>query len=247
MKIKRENVSFILLEPQYPGNIGATARALKTMGFKKLVLINPCDFQAPEAKWMAHASEDILNDVIIKDSLKEVVVEYKLVIATTQRTRGFHLPFFTPPELARKIISISQNNDIGIIFGREHSGLTNDELRLCHISSTIPAFVKHPSLNLAQAVMIYCYEFYNQSFEQEKKYFWKYASYDEVESVFEHLQKSLMQVNFKPKDNWPNFLMRFRRLFTRALPEVRDVKLIHKILQAFDEYVKATKERMERK
>jgi TrmH family RNA methyltransferase len=247
MKIKRENISFILLEPQYPGNIGAAARALKTMGFQSLVLINPGDFHAPEAKWMAHASEDILNDLIIKDSLKKVVVDFKLVIATTQRTREFHLPFFTPPELARKIIPISQNNKIAIVFGREHSGLTNDELRLCHISSTIPASVKHPSLNLAQAVMIYCYEFYNQSFEAEKKYSWKYASYNEIESVFEHLRKSLTQVNFKPKDNWPNFLMRFRRLFTRALPEVRDVKLIHKILQAFDEYVVSIKGKTERK
>lgn len=238
MKIKRENINFILVEPKHPGNIGASARALKTMGFKNLILVNPVDFKVPEAKFMAHASGDLLKNIKTENTLKEALKKINFVIATTQRNRGYHLPFYTPKELADKIIPISQNNKLALVFGREDSGLTNEELRACHVTSTIPANVRHPSLNLSQSVMIYCYELFNTSFEVEKKYYWKHASYQEIEGVFEHLCNSLKNINFIPKDNWDNFIMRFRRFFVRANPEGRDVKLMHKILQSFDEYIK---------
>lgn len=237
MVINRENIYFILVEPQHPGNIGAAARALKTMGFGNLVLINPVDFKVPEARYMAHASEDVLENAQVRATLTETLSDLNFVVATTQRDRGYHLPFYTPKELAKKIIPLSRNNKIALVFGREDSGLTNEEIRACHITSTIPAQVKHPSLNLAQAVMIYCYEFFNSSFEVGREYHWRHASYREIDGVFEHLRQSLTAVNFVPKDNWDNFIMRFQRFFARANPEGRDVKLMHKILQAFDEYI----------
>lgn len=242
MKIKRNNIYFILVEPHHPGNIGAAARALKTMGFRNFILVNPVDFNVPETKFMAHASGDILKRIWVKKSLKEALKEMNFVIATTQRNRGYHLPFYTPKELADKLIPISQDNKIAIVFGREDSGLSNEELRACHVTSTIPANVKHPSLNLSQSVMIYCYELFNNSFEGEKKYYWKHANYLEIEGVFEHLSKSLKNVDFVPKDNWENFIMRFQRFFVRANPEGRDVKLMHKILQSFDEYIDKIRE-----
>lgn len=241
MKIKRDNIFFVLVEPQHPGNIGAAARALKTMGFKKLVLVNPGNYNVPEAHWMAHASEDVFEKAVVKDSLKDALTDMNFVIATTQRDRGFHLPYYTPRQLAKKIIPISQNNKIAVVFGRENSGLTNEELGDCHVISTVPAAVNHPSLNLAQTVMIYCYELFNCSWDSDKKYYWNHASYREIEGVFEHLHQSLENVNFVPKDNWDNFIMRFRRFYGRACPEKRDVKLMHKILQAFDEYIFQTK------
>jgi TrmH family RNA methyltransferase len=237
MKIKRNNVHFILVEPKHPGNIGSAARALKTMGFSNLVLINPGEFDIPEARWMAHASEDIFDGIVVKQSLQDILGKMSFVVATTQRNRGYHLPFFTPDELARKLIPISQNNQVALVFGREDTGLKNKELCDCHVISTIPASNKHPSLNLSQAVMIYCYELYYQSWDSDKKYHWNHASYQEINGVFEHLEMSLKNVEFVPKDNWSNFLMRFQRLFSRAFPEKRDVKLMHKILQAFDEYI----------
>lgn len=242
MKIKRNNIYFVLVEPQHPGNIGASARALKTMGFKNFVLINPVDFDVPETRFMAHASADILDRIQIKSTLKEVLNEMDFVVATTQRNRGYHLPYYTPTELSEKIIPISQDNKIAIVFGREDSGLKNQELRACHVTSTIPAGVKHPALNLSQSVMIYCYELFNRSFDADKKYLWKHASYGDIEGVFGHLQESLKAIGFKPKDNWDNFIMRFQRFFARANPEPRDVKLMHKIFQSFDEYISVLKE-----
>jgi TrmH family RNA methyltransferase len=242
-KINRQNVHFILVEPQSPGNIGSAARALKTMGFSNLVLINPCDHLAPEARWLAHASEDILESARIAPSLYEVLQEMNFVVATTQRVRGYHFPFYTPAELGEKITPTSQENNIAIVFGRENTGLTNEELRQCHAISTVPAAVSHPSLNLAQAVMIYAYELFHCSFGEGKKFKWQLASYDEMEGVYEHLHKSLENVGFVPMDNWGNFIMRFRRMFARANPEIRDVKVMHKILQAFDEYITRGKDK----
>lgn len=236
-KINRQNVYFILVEPQSPGNIGAAARALKTMGFTNLVLINPCDHLASEARWLAHASEDILESARIYPSLSEVLQNMNFVVATTQRVRGYHFPFYTPAELGEKIIPLSQENNIAVVFGRENTGLTNEELRQCHAISTVPAAVSHPSLNLAQAVMVYAYELFRCSFGEGKKFKWQLASYEEMEGVYDHLHKSLEKVEFVPMDNWENFIMRFRRMFARANPEIRDVKVMHKILQAFDEYI----------
>ena len=242
MKTKRSNIHFVLVEPKHPGNIGGSARALKTMGFRNFILVNPVAFDVPETMFMAHASKDILDRIQIKSGLEEALSDMDFVIATTQRNRGYHLPYYTPKELAEKIIPLSQDNKIAIVFGREDSGLTNEELRACHVTSTIPASVKHPALNLSQAVMIYCYELFNNSFHDDKKYHWRHATYNEIESVFDHLRESLKSIGFQPKDNWENFIMRFRRLFARANPEPRDVKLMHKIFQSFDEYISLLKE-----
>ena len=237
MKISSRSIYFILVEPQTPGNVGAAARAIKTMGFRHLRLVNPCDFRKQEARWMAHASEDILDAAEVFPSLEAALTDIHFAVATTQREREFHFPFFTPKELAAEITPISQKHRIALVFGREQSGLTNAEIRLCHAISTIPAAVSHPSLNLAQAVMVYAYELYQFSYEEEKRYSGKLASHPEVEALYAHLEKSLRRVKFVPMDNWENFITRFRRFFGRRLPEVRDVRLMHKILQAFDQYI----------
>ncbi len=238
MKIHPENVHFILVEPKTPGNIGAAARAIKTMGFGNLALVNPGDLGAPEARWMAHAAEDVLENARIFPSLSKALKDSHFVVATTQRVRGYHFPYYTPAELGEKLIPLSQAHRVAIVFGRENSGLTNEELRCCHAISTIPAAVNHPSLNLAQAVMVYAYELFKASFEEEKRFRWRLANYQQMEGVYEHLRSSLERVNFIPMDSWENFMMRFRRMFARANPEVRDVKVMHKILQAFDEYIR---------
>lgn len=238
MKINPENIHFILVEPKTPGNIGAAARAIKTMGFGNLTLINPGDAGAPEARWMAHAAEDVLDNAGVFPALPEALKNTHLVVATTQRVRGYHFPYYTPAELGEKLIPLSQAHRVAIVFGREVSGLTNEELRCCHAISTIPAAVNHPSLNLAQAVMVYAYELFKASFEEEKRFRWRLANYQQMEGVYEHLRSSLERVNFVPMDSWENFIMRFRRMFARANPEVRDVKVMHKILQAFDEYIR---------
>ncbi len=243
MRINAKNIFFILVEPQSPGNIGSAARALKTMGFKNLVLVNPCDYQVPEAGWMAHASQDVLDQAIIYPSLKDAVAEKHFVAATTQRERSSHLPFYTPREFAEKITPISRDHQVAIVFGREKSGLSNEELALCDAVTTIPAFTRHPSLNLAQAVMVYAYELFQSAYHDVKKYNWRLAEHQDLMSLYDHMRRSLERVGFVPIDSWENFTLRFSRLLGRANTEVRDVRVWHKIFSAFDEHL----DRLEKK
>ncbi len=246
MRIRPENVYFVLVEPQTPGNVGAAARALKTMGFSNLVLVNPCDYLSPEARWLAHASEDILESARVVNSLEEAVAEMHFVVATTQRTRGLHLPYYTARELAEKAVPITAEHTVAVVFGREDSGLTNHELTFCDAISTIPAQVKHPSLNLAQAVMLYAYEFFQVAYGEERTYHWRLANRSQLEALYRHLRQSLEKIGFQPIDNWENFLMRFARLMGRANAEVRDVNVWHKILDEFDFYIKHLEEKIAR-
>ncbi len=235
----------MLVEPQSPGNVGAAARALKTMGFTNLLLVNPCDFQAPEARMMAHASQSILENAQIYSSLPQALEGMHFVVAATQRKREFNYPFFTPAELGEKIVSITQKHKVAMVFGREKNGLSNAELACCHAITTIPAWVKHPSLNLAQAVMLYCYEFFHRSFDDEKKYHWRLAEHAEIEILFRHVEASLKKVNFKPRAGWPDFMMRFRRVLGRSNLEKRDVRMLHKVFQAFDEHISILESRQD--
>jgi len=237
MKINQKNVSFILVEPRTPGNIGAAARAVKTMGFERLVLVNPCDFDVPQTRRLAHASEDILEKIQVFSTLPEALQDVYFAVAATNRLREYRTPIFNPEMLGEKLIPVSQAHHVALVFGREQTGLTNEEIRACHALTAIPAAVSHPSLNLSQAVMLYAYTLFKSSFAEEKHYQWDYATYEEKQTVYEHLRRSLECADFQPIDNWDKFMMRFRRMFDRAIPETRDTRLMHKILQAFDEFI----------
>ncbi|GAB4375778.1 MAG: RNA methyltransferase [Calditrichia bacterium] len=241
MRIHRKNIHFVLVEPQTPGNIGSTARALKTMGFENLILVNPCDYNAPEARWMAHASQDILEKARILPTLKEAIRQMNWVVATTQRERQFHLPYYSPKELAEKILPMSADHQIAIVFGREQTGLTNEEISMCDVISTIPAHVRHPSLNLSHAVMIYCYEFYQAAYGEDHRYPWKLANREELDVLYQHMKRALEQADFVPIDNWQNFTVRFSRLLGRAQFEKRDVRVWHKIFKTFEQKIEQLK------
>jgi TrmH family RNA methyltransferase len=234
----RENLYFILLEPEVYGNIGATARALNTCGFKKLVLINPkVDKEQPQAHWMAHQSEEILNNAQNFDTFSEAISDKRLVIATTQRKRHFKFPLYSPVEIAQKIYDVAVKHPVAIIFGRERTGLTNQELLQCHIHSTIMTATHIPALNLAQAVMIYAHTFFMEQNVVNKPYSYDLASQEELEKFYEHLQRSLKKVGFKPRDSMDDFICRFKRLIGRSLAEKRDVRLLHKLLQIYEKRI----------
>ncbi len=247
MRINSKNIFFILVDPQTPGNIGAAARAIKTMGFRNLILVRPGDFKTQEALWMAHASEEILTNAHVYLSLEETISDKNFVVATTQRERGSHLPYFTPKELAKKIIPISLEHQVALVFGNEKSGLSNTDLAMCDAISTIPAHSNHTSLNLAQAVMVYSYELYNTAYQDLKTYSWKLAKHKDLHTLYQHLQMSLERVGFVPIDSWENFLLRFSRLLGRANAEVRDVRVWHKILKSFDNYIEQLEKKIKDK
>ncbi len=152
------NVCFILVEPAVPENVGASARAIKTMGFKRLRLVNPCDHLNSEARMLAHASGEILEEAEVYPGLTEALSDLDLSIATTAKTRDARVDFHRNTDLPDMIRAKGNTiKNAGIVFGREESGLSNDEIRMCDLVSTIPLKQAYPSLNLSQAVMIYAY------------------------------------------------------------------------------------------
>ena len=159
------NLTFILVEPAVPENVGAAARALKTMGFERLVLVNSRVHLQPEARWLAHGAADIIDRIVVFGTLAEAVEKADLVIGTTAKKRRVYADHYSCFLIGGLLESKSPElENVALVFGREESGLTNEELKLCNLSSGIPMKGSYPSLNLAQSVMIYAWELspYNQ-------------------------------------------------------------------------------------
>ncbi|MEA1887558.1 MAG: tRNA/rRNA methyltransferase [Bacteroidota bacterium] len=151
-------ISFVLVEPKVPENIGAAARAMKTMGFNRLCLVKPCEYLTGKARWLAHGSEDILDNAEVFTSLEAALGNNDLVIGTTARYRISKSEYIDLSRLRSFLEERHEEyNKIALVFGREEYGLSNEEMELCDITSTISMAVSYPSLNLAQAVMIYSY------------------------------------------------------------------------------------------
>jgi len=234
-----ENVKFVLVEPESYGNVGAAARAIKTCGFKNLVLVNPqIDHTQPETMWVAHQSEEIISEAEIVTSFKEILADKRLVVGTTQRRRHFKFPLYSAEEIAAKIEEIASSHPVAIVFGRERTGLTNQELLQCHLHSTIQTATLKPALNLAQSVMIYAHTFFRLHNIKNKRYTYDLASQAEIEIFYEHLQNSLNDVGFIPRDSMDDFITRFKRLIGRSLAEKRDIRLLHKLLQIYEKRIK---------
>ncbi|HVN58888.1 MAG TPA: tRNA/rRNA methyltransferase [Bacteroidales bacterium] len=152
-------IRFVLVEPRVPENIGASARALKTMGFCELVLVNPCGWKEGKAKWVAHGSAEILENAAVFGSLAEAIGESDLAIATSAKKRSVKEDFVSADCLSSFLTAKGESiKVVSLVFGREESGLTNGEMKLCDLISTIRMAALYPSLNLSQAVMIYAYE-----------------------------------------------------------------------------------------
>ncbi len=233
-KIIRQNLHFVLVEPESPGNVGAVARALKTMGFEKLVLVNPCTLDSDELKMMAHRSADIVQKATIVSNFEQAIRHMRLTVATTMRKRHFKFPFFSPEQIAERLLTTALQHPVAIVFGRESSGLTNEEILKCQLHSTIPTATQNPALNLAQSVMIYAYTFFRHIEKTEQFFKYELASQYELEKFYEHLSEALQLVQFVPRDGIDNFVTRFRRLIGRSMAEQRDVRLLHKLLQIFE-------------
>lgn len=154
----KDNIYFVLVQPREQGNIGASARAIKNMGFKNLCLVRPPAILTDEARWFARNALDILENAERCDTLAEAVKDKGLVVGVARRTGKKRGMILQPDAGARKILEFSKNNKVAILFGREDRGLYNSEIDECGLVLTIPSNKEHPSLNLSHAVMVVAYE-----------------------------------------------------------------------------------------
>lgn len=225
------HVDVVLVRPARPANVAAACRALKNMGLSSLVLVAPPPGLAdPEARALAYGAWDVLDAAVARATLREAVASSRLVAGTTGRP----LPgAWTPRQLATEAFASGAGGRLAVVFGPEASGLTNDELAQCHVRVHIPADPAHPSLNLAQAVLLIAYELrlaaaagllrneeVNVDGEQER------ASAGEIEDALDDLRGALLGVGYLNPANPEAILSEWRRLVVRARPTRREVALL---------------------
>ncbi len=198
MKNWKDNVSFILVAPREPGNIGASARAMKNMGFRNLELVDPGRFLTDESRQMACNAADLLEGAKIHSRFGDAVRDKSVIAGTTRRVgkrRGVILPL---KEGVRKIVASARKNRIAILFGREDKGLNNREVEECGFLMTIPSDPSFPSLNLAQSVLLVAYELSQGTYGAEPQ---KLVKRTELDLLYRHLRSTLTLLDYIPRGN----------------------------------------------
>ena len=232
-KMNLDSVSIILARPKFPENIGSVARAMKNTGLSRLTVVNGCSPLHPSAYKLASGAEDILERAEEFFTLGEAISEMGCVVGTTSRGGKERCPDFTPEALAKKLIPISQKNLIAVAFGSEKEGLTNEELSLCQFYVRIPSVEFFPSLNLAQAVLVVCYELFQASTEIPKTPV-RLAQAEQLERMFEHMEKTLIQTGFLDSKHPKRIMRALRRLFGRTQMDEREVQILQGIWSQMD-------------
>jgi tRNA (cytidine32/uridine32-2'-O)-methyltransferase len=230
-----DRIRIVLVNTSHPGNIGSAARAMKTMGLSALYLVSPEQFPHPKAVEMASGASDILAQAVVVKTLDEAIADCTLVAGTSARMRTVPWPLFSPREMAEKIKQEPSTSQIAILFGREQSGLTNEELQRCHLHTQIPTGTDYSSLNIAAAVQVIAYEIRVASLDQtgpQEKWDYRSATAEEMEKFFTHLEEVLVEVDFLKMNAPRKLMMRLRRLFFRARPDVMEMNILRGILTA---------------
>lgn len=230
------HVTVVLHQPRFPENIGAAARAACNMGISRLMLVSPEDCDLTRILTMAtHAAADLVENMEIHSDLGVALKPFHYIVGTTARTGGQRQELKTPREIAEKLVPICANNQVALLFGPEDRGLTNAQLRCCHALVTIPTS-GFSSLNLAQAVMILCYELMTAGDKPTDHFAPRLATRRELDGMYEHLKETFVKINFINPDNPDYWMQNIRRFFSRIGLRARDVKIIRGICRQIDWY-----------
>lgn len=235
------NVRIVLINTFHPGNIGAAARAMKNMGLSQLVLVEPRIFPDPEATSRAAGAKDLLEQAQVVGTLEEAIADCHLVIGTSARERTFDLPLLDIESAAASIVKESHGGQIAILFGRETTGLNNQEMLACNRHLYIDANPDYPVLNIAQAVQLICYEIYRHARKTESSSTGKsspdapHAIQSEMTMFYEHLETVLRKTSFIIPQHEGRVLDKLKRYFNRSRPERGELGILRGILNAVEE------------
>jgi tRNA (cytidine32/uridine32-2'-O)-methyltransferase len=235
------SIKVVLVGTTHPGNIGATARAMKNMGIVNLALVAPKEFPSDVATYRSKAAKDVLENAEVFDTLKMAVSNCELVIGTSARERKVPWPILNPKDASQEVSRGVLNNKVAIVFGREDRGLTNDELGLCNLHVHIPTDPAYSSLNLSQAVQIMVYEMRSSILEnQENEEYWdvEFADNDQTERLINHMDELMQEVDFYEIDNPRKLLLRVRRFFKRSRIDVMEVNIFRGLFAAIQKKLK---------
>lgn len=236
------NVKVVLVGTSHSGNIGSAARAMKVMGLSNLVLVDPQCSVDEQTIALAAGAADIAENAQVVSTLAEAVEDCALVVGSSARSRTLEWPMLEPRECGVKFVEEGQNAPVALVFGRERTGLTNDELQTCHYHVCIPANPEYSSLNLAMAVQTLSYEVRMAYLEREQSQFQsqeqaEYPRHKELELFFSHLEKVAKDTQFISEDQPGKVMNKLRRLFNRARPEAQELNILRGILTSIEKRI----------
>jgi len=229
------NIRVVLLETSHPGNIGAVARAKKNMGLTELYLVRPRAFPDPEATARAAGAIDVLENARVTEHLLEAIGDCGLIAATTARERDQNFRVLDVRDAAVRVVEEAVRGPVALLFGNERTGLTNDELALAKLLMRIPTDPVYPSLNLAMAVQLVCYEVHRARGGQHvpAPALVPLAPAADMERLFEHLQEVLDEIDFRDRTaSGRNLMDRIRRFLNRAELDQNEANIMRGILTA---------------
>ncbi|MBR2514078.1 MAG: tRNA (cytosine(32)/uridine(32)-2'-O)-methyltransferase TrmJ [Halomonas sp.] len=235
-----ERIRIVLIGTSHPGNIGGVARAMHNMGLADLALVAPrCEVITQDSISRASGADHLLHQAVIHPTLEDAVADCTLAVGASARSRTLPWPMISPRELAERLPSEchQQGARVALVFGREDSGLTNAELQRCHAHVHIPTNADFSSLNLAAAVQVLAYEcrmaWLSQATpEPASENEDELATHAELERYFEHLERTLIAIEFHDPAQPRQLMARLRRLYLRARPEKMEMNILRGILSA---------------
>ena len=249
------NVRIVLVNTQFPGNIGAAARAMKNMGLSQLYLVAPQDYPSEKALWRAANALDVLDHAKVVATVDEAIADCGLVLGTSARERSIPWPLLTAREAGERTTHEAAVHPVAILFGREDRGLTNEELHRCHCHLHIPGNPDYSVLNVATAVQVVAYEIRQAALAVHEapttistEWDIKPATSQALEYYFEHLEQTMVDIGFHNRDNPRQTMARLRRLYYRIRPDEMELAILRGILTGTQQTVqreKALKEKQE--
>ena len=235
-------VRIVLVETSHPGNIGASARAMKTMGLNHLVLVAPKEFPCADETARASGADDVLARARVVASLSEAIEDCGFVVGASARSRSLSWPTVDPRTCARTVCEQAADSNVAIVLGPEQSGLTNEDLGRCHEVVHIPANPEYSSLNLAMAVQVLCYELrlaqdeasgVTDMVEKEARDA-PLATADELDGFHRQMEAVLADVGFLNSDHPKQLKLRLRRIFHRSRLDQTEINILRGMLAALD-------------
>lgn len=234
--LRLSQIRIVLINTTHPGNIGATARAMKVMGLTQLHLVSPKIFPSAEATAMASGADDLLEHAVIHDSLESALKGCSLVLGTSARIRSLPMPQMDMRSAAQSALSEHEGQEIAVLFGQERAGLTNDEIMRCHQLVHIDTNPDYGSLNLSQAVQVMAYELRMAATGGGGAIIapadWVPVDAGQMEMFFVHLEQTLLDIRFLNPDQPKRLMARLRRMFNRTRPDQNEINILRGILTA---------------
>ena len=239
-----QRVRVVLIGTTHPGNIGSTARAMKVMGLSQLVLVNPLKFPSGEATALASNADDLLASARVVHAFSEAIAGCGLVLGCSGRPRALALPTLDARLAAQRALTEAGQHEIALVFGREKTGLHEEEMRACHYLVRIPTSATYDSLNLAQAVQVLCYELRQAVLADQPREIdppdWTPEPPERLERFFRRLEQALTDIQFLNPAQPRRLMQRLRRLTLRARPDENELNILNGIVSAMLESVRGT-------